>query len=382
MSLKKLSIWLIAAGLSFAGDLRPAHAARILTQHSFSTFGYVVVPRATTRIDFLVRGGSGERGTGTYVQSKGGRGSEILLSLAYGHGYRAGDVLQVYPGPEGSSPSWGDAFQGGGFGIPFTEGGSGGYGGSGSGVYNLTRGLWLVIAGGGGGGGGSWYEAGGHGGDARHPGGAGLLFGQPVSATGGASGSPCSTPPGPPSFSVGAGARGHDAVAPSGGGGGGGGGGCNGGSGGNTQGARPGGGGGGGSDYIYGEATNVAQSLAPAGPGSVLVTIETYEEPPPEIVSPPRAILVAGQPACFDVVGVGSPPPDVHVSGVFPEGTTFRVPLFSGMGELRGTPTSASVGTYTLSITMRNDWGSAHQDLTIDVVPPENAPPNANVCNP
>jgi hypothetical protein len=165
-------------------------------------------------------------------------------------------------------------------------------------------------------------------------------------------------------------------------GGGGGGGGCNGGFGGGTKAVLAAGGGGGGSSYIYGQATNVTQGLAPAGPGSVLVSITTYEEPPPVIASRDHAVFIAGRPACFDVVGIGSPPPDVLVSGQFPAGSTFRVPLFSGMGEIRGTPTTESVGTYAISLTMRNDWGSASQTLTIDVVAPETAPPHADVCNP
>jgi hypothetical protein len=380
MRMRNLLTWIIAAALFCAGDLRPAHAANFTIQHFFSTYGSFTVPRTTTRLDFVIRGGSGQSPFGG---SKGGRGGEVTLSLAYGHGYKAYDYMLVFPGPQGGQGGGvADAFKGGRFGYYHKSGGDGGYGGAGSGVYNATQGRWLLIAGGGGGGGGLYIEAGGHGGDAGHPGGNGHVFGQPVGAPGGAAGSPCSTPPGPPSLSVGEGGRGHDGTGVASGGGGGGGGGCDAGAGGGTKDSLPAGGGGGGNDYIYGEATNVFRGLAPAGPGSVLVSITTYEEPPPEIISPNKAIFVAGQPACFDVVGLGSPPPDVHVSGQFPEGTTFRVPLFSGMGEIRGTPTSASVGTYSISIAMQNDWGSASQTLTIDVVNPENAPPNANVCNP
>jgi hypothetical protein len=369
----------LAAALVCAGGPHAAHAANTTTQHLFTSYGGFYISRTTTRLDFIVRGGSGQSPFGV---GKGGRGAEIAFSLAYGHGYKAGDYLVVYPGPQGGEEGpTANALRGGDSGRYYNNGADGGDGGAGSGVYNWTQGRWLVIAGGGGGVGGQFYEAGGDGGAAGHPGGSGRVLGEPAGPAGGAAGSPCSTAPGPPSLSLGAGGTGLNGVAAAGSGGGGGGGGCNGGAGGHTGAILPGGGGGGGSNYIDGEATNVIHGLAPAGPGSVLVDITTYEEPPPTIVSPDKAVFVAGLPACFDVIGIGSPPPDVHVSGQFPEWLTFRVPLFSGMGEIRGIPTAASIGTYSISITMRNDWGSASQTLTIEIVAPENTSPHANVCN-
>lgn len=381
MSIRAFSIWTIAVAWCCAGDLRPARAATTTTQHFFTTYGVLHVPRTTTRIDFVVRGGSG----GVFFgKGKPGRGGEIAFSLAYGHGYKANDYLLVYPGPQGGQA--GEAartLKGGDSSDYFDKGADGDFGGAGSGVYNLTQGRWLVIAGGGGGVGGPYlHESGGDGGDAGQAGGKGRVLGEPVGATGGAAGAPCLTPPGPPSSTVGHGEKGLDGVSPESSGGGGGGGGCNGAGGGGSKALLAGGGGGGGSSYIYGEATNVIRGLAPAGPGSVQVSITTYEEPPPQIISPNKATFVVGQPACFDVIGLGSPPPDVHVSGEFPDGTTFRVPLFSGMGEIRGTPTDASVGTYSITVKMQNDWGSAHQTLTIHVVESGDAAPNANVCSP
>lgn len=382
MKIGTLSIWTVAAALACIGVSPPARAAYVTTKHTFTAYGVIWVPQNTWQINFTVKGGSGgapSSGT-THERSKGGRGAEITFSLAYGHGYKASDVLLIHPG--GDSLMIKKLMHGGGSGKLQVEGGDGLWGGNGSGVYNLTQGRWLVIAGGGGGAGGQLYENGGNGGDAGHPGRAGLVFGQPAGGAGGAAGAPCSTPPSV-ADNMGAGENGHDANK-HGGGGGGGGGGCHGGAGGGTGTALAGGGGGGGSNYVYGEATHLTQGLAPAGPGSVTVSIVTYSEPPPQIVSPDKAVFVVGQPACFDVATIGSPPPEVHMPNgtPFPDGITFNVPFFSGTGQFRGTPASASIGTYPIPVTIRNDWGHASQTLTIEVVAPEHAPANPNLCHP
>lgn len=373
---------LTATALSCVVVSHSAHAADVATQYLYTHGGGIIVPQGTVRIDLIVKGASG--GKGKHGNAKGGRGGEIAVSYPYGHGYRSGDRLEVFVGHQ-DDHSISGVMAGGDFGRIQSAGGSGSYGGGGSGVYNWTQRHWLVIAGGGGGAGGD-YEAtsiddGGDGGHAGHPGGSSRVFGEPVGSAGGAAGASCATSPGAPSWSFGLGGKGEDSRNSQGGGGGGGGGGCQGGGGGGVKASLAGGGGGGGGNYIH-PGINVHQGLAPAGGGSINLTLTTYHEPPPLIASLDKAVFVVGQPACFDVIGVGRPPPDVHVSGNFPDGMTFRVPLFSGIGQIRGTPTSASVGTYPISITMRNDWGTASQTLTIEVVTPEHAPAGANVCSP
>lgn len=390
---------LLAAAASCAAVMHPAGAAEITNQYTYTEAGvYTQVPANTTRIDFEVKGSSGDSSSSG---AKGGRGAEITFSLPYGHGYHVGDLLLVFTGKADPATTPIRGGEGGRYIQSVSNNGLAG--GSASGVFNLSKHHWLVIAGGGGGAGGTVVEKGGKGGDAGHAGSGGLVLGQPVGGAGGAAAVSCSTPHIPvviciaqnqpcdagfrlshlDSFNWG---RGKDGAYPPAqtdiGGGGGGGGGCHGGGGGGIKSPFSGGGGGGGSNYIIRGARHVIQGLAPAGPGSVKLSVTTYSEPPPVITSPGKAAFVVGQPACFDVVGVGRPPPDVHVSGTFPEGTTFQVPLFSGMGKIRGTPTSASIGTHSVAFTMRNDWGTANQTLTIEVVTPEHAPAGANVCHP
>jgi hypothetical protein len=48
----------------------------------------------------------------------------------------------------------------------------------------------------------------------------------------------------------------------------------------------------------------------------------------------------------------------------------FHTPLFSGRGEIRGTPAPGSEGRYPIRIAIRNDWGSDTGLFVLVVQPP------------
>lgn len=356
-----------------AGDLvwpRSANAATVARTATFGPgkFGPLVVPSNLVEIRFDARGGSGGAGDGgnpCCAGGSGGLGGQITATVRYGHGVKAGDSLMIVAGRSGAS-SAGSAIDPrltGGAGGAGTSGYSdgGGRGGDASGVYDETTRRWLVVAGGGGGGGGATlFTAGAKGGD-------GGAWGETRTAggAGGGPGSPCPFSGASPSPGDGGSSSSSSSL---GGAGGGGGGGCHGARGGGAGFyGTAGGGGGGGTSFTFSDALDARRGLAPAGDGSVTVTLDVYYEAPPEIVSPDRFDLTVGQPVTADFVSVGKPPPEIHVSGAFPPGVTFRIPLFSGIGEIRGTPTEA--GVFTIHLTARNDWGSVTQDLKLDVRP-------------
>ena len=350
---------------------RHAHAAISSLHVSVTdTPSYFAVYANTTQIRFDVRGASGADGQGGFpccAGGTGGVGGQISATITMGHGIRAGDILVVYPGRSGNSNQAGDPMAGGpgGTGVRFA-GGSGGDGGGGSGVFDKTSGQWLLVAGGGGGGSGigSFELKGVDGGSADAP-------GQSSSnGRGGDAGANCPETGADPAAMTG-GAGGSSTGGLTNGSGGGGGGGCYGGRGGAAGGVgAAGGGGGGGRTWNFAQAQQVVRSQAPRGNGSVDVTWDLYSEPAPQIVSPDRFDLTVGQAALADFVSVGRPPPEILVSGTFPKGVTFSIPLFSGKGEIRGTPEPGSEGTYTITLTARNDWGSVKQELTLVVHPP------------
>ncbi|GIU90364.1 MAG: hypothetical protein KatS3mg010_1463 [Acidimicrobiia bacterium] len=72
----------------------------------------------------------------------------------------------------------------------------------------------------------------------------------------------------------------------------------------------------------------------------------------------------------IDIRTTGSPPPEfTRVEGTWPEGVRFHVPLFSGRGEIRGTPAPGSEGRYEIRIAIRNDWGTDSGVLALVVLP-------------
>jgi hypothetical protein len=352
---------------------RPTHAhgsTGTFAVSATSSVQEITVPRTLTHATFVVTGASGENGQNGIPWGTGGAagvGQRITATIQYGHGIVAGDVLELIPGRRGSREDATRPLAGGRAGAAsLTDGTDGGWGGGGSGVYNRTRHRWLVVAGGGAGGGGvaTFEPTGRAGGNAGMSGTSSRLPGH-----GGLAGASC------PETSVDAarlrgGAGGNAMNGRSNGGGGGGGGGCYGGAGG-TAGAVQGAGGGGGGGRSWNAATarDVSVAPAPAGDGSVEARMTVHRQPPPQIVSPSRIVLTVGAAANFDVVSVGSPPPHLTFDGSFPPGLTMRVPLFSGRGELRGTPAAGSEGEYRIYVVARNDWGADPQMLRIVVEP-------------
>ena len=366
-----VAVVVIAAVAVDAAWPRHAHAAISSLHMSVTkTQSVFAVYSNTTQIRFDVKGASGADGQGATpccAGGTGGAGGEISGTIIMGHGIRAGDILIVYPGLSGNVEQSGNPLAGGpgGNGARYV-GGNGGAGGGGSGVFDKTSGQWLLVAGGGGGGSGfgAFYSKGVDGGSADGP-------GQSSSSGRGGNGGANCPETGADSSALKGGAGGDSTGAKTNGAGGGGGGGCYGGQGGAAGGVgAAGGGGGGGRTWNFAQAQDVVRGPAPNGDGSVEITWDLYSEPAPQIVSPDRFDLTVGQSAVADFVSVGKPPPELLVSGTFPKGVTFRVPLFSGKGEIRGTPEHGSEGTYTITITARNDWGQVKQELTLVVNPP------------
>ncbi len=331
-----------------------------------STF---VVGKDVTSLSVELAGASGQDGQGATPQGPGGTGGlggTISGRIVMGHGISVGDVLAIYPGLKGGEDQAGNPLAGGpgGPGTP-GQGTSGGSGGGGSGLYNTTTGRWLFVAGGGGGGSGTGsYDYGGvSGGNADTPGDSAR------DASGGAANAGCPEV-GADMARLAGGAGGASGTGLFNGGGGGGGGGCYGGGGGAAGGfSTSGGGGGGGRSWNFAEALDVVRGSAARGNGYVKILVSRYVEPPPTIISPDRFDLTVGQPVVDDFVSSGTPPPDLHVSGTFPRGVTFSIPPFSGRGEIRGIPEAGSEGTYPITVTATNDFGSASQTFVLVVHP-------------
>ncbi len=348
-----------AAGATVAYEIVAAGSPQYFTVTSTVTSLRVTLDGAS--------GGDGESATPQGPGALGGLGAEVSARIVMGHGIRVGDQLALYPGLKGSSVDYGNPLAGGagGPGTP-GQGAGGGQGGGGSGLYDVTSHRWLLVAGGGGGASGTGaYDSGGvPGANADAPGRSSR------DGTGGSLNAPC------PEF----GADGARLVGRAGGasgsglfdgGGGGGGGGCYGGSGGAAGGfGAAGGSGAGGRSWNFAEAFDVTHALAPRGNGLVKLVITLYHEPPPTILSPDHFDLTVGQPVVADFVSAGTPPPDLHVSGTFPPGVSFSIPLFSGRGEIRGIPAPGSEGTYQITIRAKNDFGEATQTFSLIVHAP------------
>jgi hypothetical protein len=314
----------------------------------------------TTSLTFEVQGASGQNVHATDDPALGGVGALVRVTFPLGHGYQVGDTLTLVAGSTLDAPS-----------IPLNGGSPGvdefgtlaGRGGGGSGVFNERTGRWLVVAGGGGGaGGGGMYDYTGDGGgnaDASAPSG---------TAQGGAIGTLCSEGASP--AAAGNGNRPTPGLSAGAGGGGGGGCGGGGGGGGGATLVVGGGGGGGGRSFWAFQARNTSRTLGARGDGYVTVAHEVYFNDRPEILAPSRVTWTVGEPVALDVVGVGSPPPDVRPRGALPAGVRMSVPLFSGRLEMRGTPGPGSEGRYQIDVDVENQWGRDSTSVTIEVVSP------------
>ena len=361
----------VAAALAGAGAPAPADAAVVAYEIvAAGSPEYYVVQKDVTSLYVELSGASGENGQDAQPQGAGGEGGlggTISGRITMGHGIRVGDLLAIYPGMRGGQSQAGNPLAGGrgGPGTP-GQGAGGGAGGGGSGLYDTTTGRWLLVAGGGGGGSGTGsYDSGGvPGGGADAPGRSSR------DGRGGAAGGGCPELGADQALLAGGGG-GPSGTALFNGGGGGGGGGCFGGGGGAAGGfGVAGGGGGGGRSWNFAEALDVARGTAGRGNGLAKLVVSRYQEPVPTILSPDRFDLSVGQPVVDDFVSSGTPPPDLHVSGAFPSGVRFSIPPFSGRGEIRGIPEAGSEGTYRVTITATNDFGSTSQTFELVVHPP------------
>lgn len=334
----------------------------------------LLITRTVTGITFVVDGASGDDGqaTGEGTPGRGGVGARVRATFPVGHGYRVGDTLLLVPGAAGWERRADGPLAGGPGGTGLShDGGSGGWGGGGSGVLNETTGEWLLVAGGGGGGsgGGAGEFSGRPGGDAGHHGGSA----ESIPGLGGAAGAHCTGS----AAAVGrGGAGGSSTSGVFNGAGGGGGGGCRAGGGGRAGGLWTAGGGGGrGGRYEHPAARDVTSGPAPLGHGSVTAHITHYWEPAPELLDAGTFELRVGEPVHVDIRASGTPPPEfTRVEGTWPEGVRFRVPLFSGRGEIRGTPAPGSEGRYDILLSIRNDWGGDTTRIRLVVLPPADAP--------
>jgi hypothetical protein len=363
----------IAAGAAALAILvSPSEASEVTHTWVYEYSGrgaeWFYVPRNLVRMHVTLDGAIGEAGGASQLAKggAGGQGGRIGFTIVMGHGVHAGDRLELWVGGRGDWATHVGPLAGGPGGAGAVQTASGGHGGDGTGIYNTRSGQWLGIAGGGGGGGGVgglYFEApGGHGGRSNQP-------GQSTLAAGGALRAACSSDgPGSLPLAGGHGAKGAGALTGSAGGGGGG---CAGGHGGAQAKISSGPGGAGGRDWTFAGARDVSHGIASGPDGRVEIRMVTYSQPRPQFATPDHVDLVEGEPVSFDVIAEGSPPPDMRViGGAFPEGTTFRVGLFEGVGRLRGTPAPGTAGTYHVTIRIENDWGSDRQTLAIDVHPP------------
>ena len=84
----------------------------------------------------------------------------------------------------------------------------------------------------------------------------------------------------------------------------------------------------------------------------------------PTITSAASAIFTLGGSNSFTVTVAGSPAPGLNVAGTLPTGVTFD----PATGRLAGTPAAGTAGTYPLTFTATNGFGSnASQDFTLAV---------------
>src|SRR5262249_56014938 len=101
-------------------------------------------------------------------------------------------------------------------------------------------------------------------------------------------------------------------------------------------------------------------------------TLTVYQ--PPLITSTNNATFKVGINGVFTVTRTGNPTPDLFISGTIPNNIGFN----PGTGNLSGTPSIGTGGTYPLVITATNLIGTNMQNFTLTVLeaPAMSCPPN------
>jgi hypothetical protein len=87
---------------------------------------------------------------------------------------------------------------------------------------------------------------------------------------------------------------------------------------------------------------------------------------PPQITSANATTFTEGTPGSFKVTTKGTPEPSLAEAGTLPNGVSF-VENDNGKGTLSGTPTVS--GTFPITLTATNSWGTEDQPFTLTVTP-------------
>ncbi len=88
---------------------------------------------------------------------------------------------------------------------------------------------------------------------------------------------------------------------------------------------------------------------------------------PPAFISAPSTTFTVGQPASFTVIAAGTPVPTLSESGTLPSGVTWT-PGTNGTATLAGAVGSASVGTFSLTISAANNVATVTQGFRLTVI--------------
>ena len=123
------------------------------------------------------------------------------------------------------------------------------------------------------------------------------------------------------------------------------------------------------------ESSDIA--ALPDGSGYAIVqgdgTVTTYSDidaPAPAITSAKATVLRAGRPNTFKITATPGTR-KITLDGTLPRGITFNPGRPNNKASLTGTPTAASAGTHTVTITARTGKGTLvdQQTLTLRVIP-------------
>ncbi len=102
--------------------------------------------------------------------------------------------------------------------------------------------------------------------------------------------------------------------------------------------------------------------------GSVTQTLDVVVGFAPKLVGPSGRTLREGLPARLVAVGVGHPVPTITESGALPAGLSFT-DSGSRIATIAGTPATGTAGTYTVTLTATNPFGSVTRSVTLTVDP-------------